>query len=315
MGYFQPEPNWRKVKLARSKKGGKMNESKSWRTAKPHQPLFGEKVEAYPATRFFDQLSFIGTPNVGCFVLETSEGLIQLDCMEPYEEHRDIIIEGYRTLGLDPHDLAAILITHGHGDHYGTADWFREQYGCTIYMSQTDYEYAQHDTRNRTGVLKWEINDYLEDGGIFRLGDTEVRTFATPGHTPGCMSFVFPVTDEGRPHMVALWGGTGVPWSMSDKVAYLNSTLEFAKITDELGVDVEISNHPFVDMLTQKLDIVRNICNGVPNPFVLGKEGYKYYERMFTDMCFEAMRKQASEADKLLPPQPERLPPRGTAGK
>ena len=287
-----------------------MEAMKSWRTPSPHRPLFDEKVEAFPATRFFDQLSFIGSPNVCCFVLETSEGLIQIDCMEPLEEHRDIIVEGYRELGLDPHDLKAILITHGHGDHYGMSDWFREQYGCTIYMSHTDYVFAQHDTRNRTGVLKWEINDYLEDGDVFRLGDGEVRCFSTPGHTPGCMSFIIPVTDEGRPHLVALWGGTGVPWTMSDKVDYLNSCQRFAEITEKMGVDAEISNHPFVDKLTERLQIVRNICDGVPNPFVIGKENYKYYERMFADMCFQKMKEQAAEADKLLPPQPERLRPR-----
>ena len=285
-----------------------------WRPIRPHKPLF-DVEEPVQATRFFDQLSFIGTTNVCCFVLETSEGLIQIDCMEPLEKHRDLIVEGYKQLGLDMNDLKAILITHGHGDHYGMSDWFRQQTGCTVYMSKIDYEFAQHDTRNRTGVLKWEINDYLEDGGSFRLGDTEVRTFWTPGHTPGCMSFVFPVTDEGRPHMVALWGGTGVPWTMSDKVDYLNSTLKFAKITEELGVDAEISNHPFVDKLCERLEIVRSICDGVPNPFVLGKDRYKYYERMFTDMCIDRMRQQAAEADKLLPPQPERLRPRKNEGK
>ena len=281
-----------------------MERSVSWRTPAPHRPLFGQAVEPFPATRFFDQLSFIGTPNVGCFVLETGEGLILLDCMEPIDEHRDMIVKGFADLGLDLHDLKAILITHGHGDHYGRADWFRENYGCTVWMSETDYHFAQHDTRNRTGVLKWEIRDYLTDGGVFRLGDTEVHTFSTPGHTPGCMSFVFPVTDEGRPHMVAMWGGTGIPWSMSDKVAYLRSTLYFADITERFGCDAEIATHPFVDRGTERLSIVRNICDGVPNPFVLGKENYKYYEKLFTDMCLADMAGQAKTIDPLLPPPP-----------
>lgn len=52
-----------------------------------------------------------------------------IDCMEPKEEHKQTIIKGFEDLGLDFHDLKKIVITHGHGDHYSTANWFRDNYG------------------------------------------------------------------------------------------------------------------------------------------------------------------------------------------
>lgn len=269
----------------------------SWRMHKSHQPLFNQKLEPYPATRFFDQLSFIGTGNVGCFVLETDEGFMLLDCMEPLEEHRNMIVQGIEDLGLNLSDLKKILVTHGHGDHYGCADWFREQTGCTIYMSEVDYQFAQHDTRNRTGVLTWEISDFYEDDGKVSLGSQDVYTFLTPGHSPGCTSFIFPVTDEGRPHMVALWGGTGVPRSMKEKVQYLESTLRFADATHRFNVDVEICSHPFVDGGLAKLDMVRSITDGIPNPFVIGIDNYRYYERQFTVNCLAGMREQSEKLE------------------
>ncbi len=278
----------------------------SWRTPAAHKPLFDQKTTTFPATRFFDQLSFIGNPNVGCFVLETSDGLILLDCMEPLDEHRDVIVSGFQDLGLNLKDLKAILITHGHGDHYGKADWFRAQTGCKIYMSEIDEAFAKQDTRNRTGVLSWDMDGYLTDDTYFTLGDTRIYCCQTPGHTPGGMSFIFPVTDEGRPHMVAMWGGTGIPYKMSDKVLYLESTLKFAEKTAQMQCDAEISTHPFVDKGTDRLQIIRTITDGIPNPFVLGTEHYKYYEKTFTDICLAAMKKQAAEADALLPPQPAR---------
>ena len=260
----------------------------NWRKPQPHRPMFGQKNEPFPATRFFDQLSFIGDPNVGCFVLETSEGLILLDCMEPGEHYINMILQGLQDLSLDPHDLKAILVTHGHGDHYGSADYFRKHFGCKIYMSSIDYKFARSDT-GPMGALPFEIYDFVEDGDTFTLGDTSVHFFATPGHTPGCLSFVFDVTDEGRKHTVALWGGTGIPRSHEDREQYLASCHYFADITAKMHVDAEIATHPFVDSSILRLQIIRTITDGVPNPFVLGEENYKYYEALFEHMAQEAL--------------------------
>ena len=284
--------------------------AKTWRKPNPHKPNFGHGEFAVPATRFFDQLSYIGNNIVGCFVLETSDGFILLDCMEPFDSHRDLIVSGIADLGLELKDLKAILITHGHGDHYGTADWFREQTGCKIYMSEVDYNFARTDKRNRTGVLKWEVYDFLDDGDVFELGDTKIYVFKTPGHTIGCLSFIFKVTDEGREHWVEMWGGSGLPYSMSDKVLYMQSCIKFARITERFGCDVEISTHPFIDNSLERLTVVRGIFDGVANPFVVGRDACARFEDMFTQMCLAGMKKQAAEADKLLPPQPDRLPPR-----
>ncbi len=49
---------------------------KTWRKPNPHKPNFGAEAATVPATRFFDQLSYIGNNIVGCFVLETSDGFI-----------------------------------------------------------------------------------------------------------------------------------------------------------------------------------------------------------------------------------------------
>lgn len=265
----------------------------SWRTANPHVLVIGAKGTPYPATKFFDQLSFIGDSKYGCYVLETSDGMVMLDCLTMDPAHIDTIEKGFADLGLDIHQLKAILVTHGHGDHYGHADHFRERYGAKIYMSQVDYEYARAADDPYSwfpdGPLGFEVDGYLEDGQDFTLGDTSIKIVATPGHTMGCLSFLIPVTDEGRPHLIALWGGTGVPGRPERQEVYLASCDKFARITQELGVDGEITNHPFVDQTLQRLDVVRSIVDGVPNPFVLGCENYKYYELMFRNSCLKKM--------------------------
>lgn len=60
-------------------------------------------------------------------------------------------------------------------------------------------------------------------------------------------------------------------------------------------MDCEISNHPFVDNCILRMNVIRDIADGVPNPFIIGREAYKRYEQMFYDMCKARM---AAEAGK-----------------
>lgn len=262
---------------------------RSWRPSRPHKPDFmGTTPEPYPATRFFDQLCFIGDAGVACFLLETTDGLVLLDCMNPDQRCIDIIESGIRSLGHEPEELIAVLITHGHGDHWGEAGYFKRKYGSKVYMSETDYTFA----RNLPASFPWkpldyEMDGYLEDMGKYTFGETTITAVHTPGHTKGCMSFIVPVTDEGRPHAVALWGGTGI-LPDSDPVAYMASVKKFHEVCKVQGVDGEIATHPFVDCSIMRLDIINHIVDGVPNPFILGWEGYQYYEKMFYEMAARA---------------------------
>lgn len=272
-----------------------MNERKfeSWRRPNPHVMIKGGKSKLVNPTRIFDQLSFIGTEKYACFVLETLDGYVMFDCLACEKRFIPFIEEGFEDLGLDIRKLKSILITHGHGDHYGYANYFREHYGAKIYMSETDFIYARDADDPYSifpdGPLTWPVDGYLVDGEPFCQGGTEIQVVATPGHTYGCMSFIIPVTDDGVPHMLALWGGTGVPGRPEKRALYLQSCDKFSKIADEFGVDGELCNHPYVDMTIPRLEIVRNIVDGVPNPFVLGRDGYKYYEKMFRNMCLSKM--------------------------
>lgn len=262
--------------------------TRSWRSSRTEKPDFHKQEPTLcPATRFFDQMSFIGDEIVGCFVIETEKGIVLLDCMNPDNRCIQIIEKGFSDLSLDIHNLHTIIISHGHGDHFGMAGYFKETYGARICMSKTDYDFA----RSMPKHLPWEpvsfeADHYLEDGAVLDFGDVAIKTVHTPGHTAGCFSFIIPVTDEGRKHCVALWGGSGI-MPDSNKADYYNSLVRFTKLCYENKVDGEISTHPCLDMGLRRYEMVRHITDGMPNPFVLGEEGYHYYERQFYDYVKE----------------------------
>lgn len=275
---------------------------RTWRTHRYAVPPFTRgrgvdysRLETIPATRFFDQLSFIGDEWVGCFVLETSEGVVLIDTMEPRQRYFDMIETGLAELGYEGSDIAAVLITHGHFDHYGNAGALREKYGCKLYMTAGDEAFARDPETPRPpfldGPMPFAVDGHLEDGVDFVLGDTAIAVFETPGHTPHCASFIIKVSDEGRAHAAALWGGTGIPRSARAREQYLESCGRFRAACVDRHVDVEISTHPFIDCTKQRLEICRRLCDGVANPFVIGEKAALRYQDMFRQMCVDEIAK------------------------
>ena len=57
-----------------------------------------------------------------------------------------------------------------------------------------------------------------------------------------------------------------------------------------------MSNHPFVDLAYYKLDIIRNIVDGVDNPFVSSPEAVRECLEMFRGRALEAKARAASGA-------------------
>ncbi len=82
---------------------------------------------------------------------------------------------------------------------------------------------AGHDDRSRLGLLERNTQTWpkpkrdivVTDGQQLTLGDTTLTFIRTPGHTPGTMSTLVPVKDNGTPHVAALWGGTGFNFTIT----------------------------------------------------------------------------------------------------
>ena len=93
---------------------------------------------AEPA-RVFDNLSFVGGKVHSSWALTTSEGIILIDAIFPYNSE-ELVVGGLRKLGLDPRNVKYLLISHAHGDHIGGAEMIQKQFGPRVVMGAPDWD-------------------------------------------------------------------------------------------------------------------------------------------------------------------------------
>src|SRR5436190_6732963 len=245
--------------------------------------------------KIFDNVYVIGNSGTVAYVINTSAGLVMIDALGA-NQVESVLLPGFKALGLDPARVKAIIVGHGHADHFGGTAYMQEHYGSTIYISAADWNLMENPPPARGGrqggpaapLLKHD--QLIVDGQPLVFGDFKLLPVAIPGHTPGSMGFIFPVKDGGKTRMAALYGGTVLtPGIVSDEglQTYLQSMARFKDATRKAKVEVEIQNHPLMDPIQVKLDRLRARTKGQPNPFVVGTKGYQSFLEVMS-LCTEA---------------------------
>jgi metallo-beta-lactamase class B len=252
----------------------------------PDQLAAARKNPPLPATQAFDQLYYLGIAGVSAWALNTSDGIILIDTLDNPDEARTYIEGGLRSVGLDPARIKYILITHGHADHYGGARYLQEKYHARVLMSPQDWDFIARSPP-RPGAAPLPTRDIeIADGQKLTLGRTSLSLYITPGHTPGAVSSIFNVTDQGKPHVVSFFGGTGLQTIDRDPkkggfATMRNSAVRFAKLSVDAGADAIVSNHPFTDDAWNKARRVRERKARGPSPWVVGKDAtLRFYVAM-----------------------------------
>lgn len=231
--------------------------------------------------KVFDQLHFVGQNAVSAWALDTAGGIVLFDALNSEEEAREILVPALRRQGLDPARIRYVIITHSHGDHYGGAAWLRDTYGARLVSSDIDWR-AMEEMRT-TGktvgpfALPPARDLTIRDGEKLTLGKTTLQFFVTPGHTVGTVSTLFPVSDGGKPHMVAFFGGQGAPRDPQARYPHIASMNRFSGIAARAGADALIANHPLQDGSFEKMELLRYRSAGEAHPFVIGRARLSRY--------------------------------------
>jgi metallo-beta-lactamase class B len=252
--------------------------------------------------KVFDNLYFVGQSEYSAWAVTTSAGIIVVDSIFGYSVE-DEVVGGLRKLGLDPAGIKYVLVSHGHSDHSGGAKYLQEHFGAHVILSAADW-----DLLDRAPEPKPKRDMVATDGQKLTLGDTTLTMYITPGHTLGTISTLIPVKDNGRPHLVAEWGGTLYNWVRNRAAyitperpdsfwfdSYITSARRFRDIAARAGADVVISNHTIYDGSKTKIPELARRKPGDPNPYVIGTDGVRRYLTV-AEECAQAGKLRAAGA-------------------
>jgi hydroxyacylglutathione hydrolase len=135
------------------------------------------------------EMTPVGPLGTNAFVLgcaQSHDGAI----VDPGDEGRRLVLLA-QTLGLR---VTKVLITHGHVDHVGAVGDVKKLTGAQVWMHPADqllYESCVLQAQ-MFGIRAGEpppLDGQLSDGQVLELGQLQVQVIATPGHSPGGVSF------------------------------------------------------------------------------------------------------------------------------
>jgi metallo-beta-lactamase class B len=220
----------------------------------------------------------VGFAGLNIALIDTDDGLILIDGAVP-QAVRDIQAN-IRRLGFRPEDIRYILSTEPHLDHAGGIAALARDSGATVVASPAAAEVLR---RGRSGPddpqAAW-LTDFppvqrlraVADGEVLRLGNVEIVARATPGHTPGSMSWSWR-SCEGGACLDIVFGASLNPLAAGDYAfsdprnapALRAFRTTFARLRT-LPCDILLTAHPGQSDGEQKLARLRG--GRAPNPYV-----------------------------------------------
>src|SRR5437867_6925606 len=240
-----------------------------------------------------DNLYFLGTRIHNAWAIVGSEGIIILEALFDYAA-QDEIIGGMKKLGLDTSKVKYVILSHAHADHDGGAKLLQDEIpGVHLVYGAEDWDAVDRSTNHAGGKPKRDIVG--RDGMKISVGDASVQIVTMPGHTPGTLSLLFEVKDNGKPLRIAYVGGTAILFNADAAYydGYIASSKKMAKAAADFGATALMSNHTEFDNGFFKAHTAANRKPGEANPFDAGAAAVARYFAVVQD-CTTAARIRAT---------------------
>lgn len=254
-------------------------------------------TEAIEPARIVGNIHYVGTADLGAYLIESDDGLILLDA--PLEENTDLVLANIRKLGFDPADIRIVLNSHAHFDHAGGIAEVKKRTGAKVYLSAADAELAARGGRDdfafgdRVPYPPFEADAIVADGETVRLGNATMTAMITPGHTKGCTTWRTATSEGGeRLEVIFLCSVTAPGYELVKNREYPEIFDDFRRSFARLGAvdaDVFLANHGSFIGLREKLAASGSSAT---NPFIDSDALHEYLDRAWKDVLAQRQRQQ-----------------------
>ncbi len=234
--------------------------------------------------RIAGNLYFVGASDISSYLITTPAGHVVIDA--GYEATVPIIEKNIRTLGFKVEEVRILLNTQAHYDHAAGFAQLKKDTGAQLMVSGPDA-----DVIERGGVRDFSFGDKypfppakvdrrLKDGDTVTLGKLTLHAHVTPGHTRGCTTWAFDVTEHDRAlHVVEMCGLTVLDTTkLVGNPLYPEIVSDYEKTIAamrRIPVDIFLGAHPSYYGGAEKAAKLKANPTG-PNPFI-DPDGYQRY--------------------------------------
>lgn len=207
-----------------------------------------------PPVRIHANTYLVGTCGISAILIAGSDGHVLIDAGT--EKGAELIAANIRQLGFKLTDIKFLLHSHEHLDHVGGMARLQQLTGTQLVASPPAAAVFASGVAGRgdpqQGMHKpfraVRVDRTVEGGDIVRLGNIALTAIATPGHTPGALSWTWTSCDGGVCRRM-VYADSLSPISRDDFrfSAYPGYVAEYRKGLKRLGeVDCEIllTPHP-----------------------------------------------------------------------
>jgi glyoxylase-like metal-dependent hydrolase (beta-lactamase superfamily II) len=127
-------------------------------------------------------LPFKSPPFVNCYVIESGDGLLMLDCGTDWDTGRDAIRAGFVSLGLEEAAVHTLVVSHLHLDHVGMAGRMIDEVGCEFVMHERAEKLV--DSYNDTPGYVARLGELAQSHGVPGSVMEKIAAYPRPDYMP-----------------------------------------------------------------------------------------------------------------------------------
>ena len=217
-----------------------------------------------PPFKIHGSTYYVGTCGIAAILVVNDDGLVLFD--SGTEGGARIVEDNIRTLGFDPLNVKALIVSHEHFDHAGGMAYLQKLTGAAIYAGQAAspvIRSGQSDPKDPQAGMHQPMEPVsgsvrsLKNGEIGTVAGLEITAISTPGHTYGAMSYQWK-SCEGDQCLTLVYADSLSPvssdeYKFSDNAAYVTSYFDGLERLGRLDCDILLTPHPSHSQMLKRM--------------------------------------------------------------